>query len=81
MAAMGDKFPRLASVGNTIMVFGVSFQAAIMVLAAILTADFALRVWRRHGTRVVADLPKNLKIFLIAMTAAFLLILTRCIYR
>lgn len=81
IAAAGDRNPSLASVGNTIMIFGVSFQAAIMVLAGLLTADFALRIGRRHGAHAFADLPRYLKIFLSAMTAAFFLILTRCIYR
>ncbi|KAH7317599.1 RTA1 like protein-domain-containing protein [Rhexocercosporidium sp. MPI-PUGE-AT-0058] len=81
VAAAGDRNPSLASVGNTIMIFGVSFQAAIMVLAGLLTADFALRIGRRHGAHVFADLPRDLKFFLSAMTAAFFLILTRCIYR
>jgi hypothetical protein len=81
VAAAGDKNPSLASVGNAIMIFGVSFQAVIMVLAGILSADFAIRICKRHGTGVFTALQKNLKIFLLGMTAAFLLILTRCIYR
>lgn len=81
VAAAGDRNPSLASVGNAIMIFGVSFQAVIMVLAGLLTADLALRIGRRHGARVFADLPRDLKIFLLAIMAAFLLILTRCIYR
>ena len=81
VSAMGDKHPSLASVGNAIMIFGVSFQAVIMILAGLLTTDFALRSGRRHGARVFADLPRDLKIFLLALLAAFFMILTRCIYR
>ncbi|KAB5572785.1 RTA1 like protein-domain-containing protein [Coniochaeta sp. 2T2.1] len=81
LAATGEKNPSLGSAGNTIMIFGVSFQAAIMVVAGLLAADFALRIGRRHGARVFSLLPRDLKIFLLAMTAAFFLILTRCIYR
>ncbi|GAB1309933.1 Sphingoid long-chain base transporter RSB1 [Madurella fahalii] len=81
VASMSDRYPSLGSIGNTIMIFGVSFQAAIMVVAGILAADFTLRIGRRHGADVFALLPRNLRIFLLAMTAAFFLILTRCIYR
>ena len=81
VAAAGDSNPSLADVGNAIMIFGVSFQAAIMLVAGVLNADFAWRIVRRHGSRVFADLPRDLKIFLLAVMAAFLLILTRCIYR
>ncbi|KAH8881107.1 hypothetical protein GQ53DRAFT_832638 [Thozetella sp. PMI_491] len=56
LAAMGDANHTLASVGNTLMVFGVSFQAAIMVIAATLTADFALRISRRHGAYVIPEM-------------------------
>ncbi|EHL00104.1 putative Sphingoid long-chain base transporter RSB1 [Glarea lozoyensis 74030] len=45
------------------------------------TSDFTIRICKRHGTGVFTALQKNLKIFLLGMTAAFLLILTRCIYR
>jgi hypothetical protein len=81
VASMSDKNPSLGSIGYTIMIFGVSFQAAIMVVAALLAADFTLRIGRRHGAHVFALLPRNLKIFLLAMTAAFFFILTRCLYR
>ncbi|KAF2467758.1 RTA1-domain-containing protein [Lindgomyces ingoldianus] len=81
LASTAEKNPSLGSVGNTIMIFGVSFQAVIMAIAGLLTADFTLRIGRRHGTHVFADLPKDLRTFLLAMTAAFVLILARCIYR
>ncbi|MAD82233.1 MAG: hypothetical protein CL912_04660 [Deltaproteobacteria bacterium] len=81
VAAAGDRIPSLADIGNAIMIFGVSFQAVIMLVAAVLTVDFAWRIVRRHVSRVFADLPRDLKIFLLAMMAAFLLILTRCVYR
>lgn len=82
LASMSERNPSLGSVGNTVMIIGVAFQAAVMVVAALLAADFALRIGRRHGgARVFALLPRDLRIFLLAMTAAFFLILTRCIYR
>lgn len=81
LASMSEKNPSLASIGNTVMIFGVSFQAATMVVAGLLAADFILRIGRRHGADVFGLLPRKLKIFLLAMTAAFFLILTRCIYR
>ncbi|KAH7420188.1 RTA1 like protein-domain-containing protein [Cadophora sp. MPI-SDFR-AT-0126] len=81
VSAAGENNASLASVGNAIMIFGVSFQAVIMILAGIATTDFALRIGRRHGAGVYADLPNDLKTFLLGMTAAFFLILTRCIYR
>lgn len=71
----------LANIGTIIMVFGVSFQAVIMGIAGALAADFALRIRRRHGTRMFRHLSKNLRLFLWSMTAAFFLILGRCIYR
>ena len=81
VASMAEKNPSLGTVGYTIMVFGVSFQAGIMVIAMVLAADFALRVGRRHGADVFSLLPRDLKIFLGAMTATFIFILTRCLYR
>jgi len=81
LSAAGEKTPSLASAGNTIMIFGVSFQAVIMLIAGSLSMDFALRVRRRQGKHVSAALPRDLKIFLWAMVAVFFFILTRCIYR
>ncbi|KAF1953069.1 RTA1-domain-containing protein [Byssothecium circinans] len=81
LASMGDTNPSLAKVGNGIMIFGVTFQAVTMGVAGILAIDFGLRIRRRQGAHVFEELPKNLKIFLLTMAAAFLLILTRCIYR
>ncbi|KAF2006638.1 hypothetical protein P154DRAFT_529667 [Amniculicola lignicola CBS 123094] len=52
-----------------------------MVVAGLLAADFTLRIGRRHGAHVFSLLPRDVKTFLLAMTAAFFLVLTRCIYR
>lgn len=81
IASMSERNPSLGSVGNTVMIFGVSFQAAIMAVAGLLAADFALRIARRHGADVFGLLPGRLRVFLLAITAAFFLVLTRCIYR
>jgi hypothetical protein len=83
VAAMGGDWadPGLASLGNIIMIVGVAFQAVVMAVAGVLATDFAMRIRRRQGAYVFQNLPRNLKIFLLSMVAAFLLILTRCIYR
>ncbi|KAF2111484.1 RTA1 like protein-domain-containing protein [Lophiotrema nucula] len=81
MSSMTDTNPSLGKAGNTIMVAGVSFQAAVMFLAGILATDFAIRLYRKQGVNAYRDLPKDLKIFLLSMMAAFLMILARCIYR
>lgn len=81
IASMAERTPSLGTVGNTIMVVGVSFQAVIMFVAGLLATDFALRLYRRQGADVYGKLPKDLKIFLLAMMTAFLLILARCFYR
>ncbi|KAK3368380.1 RTA1 like protein-domain-containing protein [Podospora didyma] len=81
VASMSERDPKFGSIGTAIMIFGVSFQAVVMAVAGLLVADFTLRVGRRHGADVFALLQRRLRIFLLAMTAALLLILTRCIYR
>ncbi|KAF4986785.1 hypothetical protein FDECE_15775 [Fusarium decemcellulare] len=82
VASMGsDGKPGLATAGNAIMIAGVTFQAVVMIIAGVLATDFGLRIRRRQGSYVFKRLPRDLKIFLVSMTAAFLLILTRCIYR
>jgi hypothetical protein len=63
------------------MIAGVTFQAVVMIIAGVLTVDFGMRIRRRQGAHVFKHLPRDLKVFLLSMTAAFLLILTRCIYR
>jgi hypothetical protein len=73
--------PGLATLGNTIMIVGVAFQAVVMMIAGVLATDFAMRVRRRQGTHMFGNLPQKLRFFLESMTAAFLLILARCIYR
>ncbi|KAF5626150.1 sphingoid long-chain base transporter RSB1 [Fusarium sp. NRRL 52700] len=80
LAAMTEKNPSLATVGRVVMVFGVTFQAVIMAIAGILTADFVFRMHRERGS-VFRHLPKGLNIFLISLTVVFLLVLTRCVYR
>jgi hypothetical protein len=81
LAATADANPNLGTIGNAIMIFGVSFQAVIMIIAGLLSLDFTLRIVKRHHGRVFTDLSRDLKIFLIAMTVAFFTILARCIYR
>ncbi|KAM0552428.1 hypothetical protein ACHAPJ_007989 [Fusarium lateritium] len=81
LSSMGDKNPGLASAGTGIMIAGVSFQAVVMAIAGILATDFALRMRRRQRGSVFRKLPKDFKIFLVSLTTAFLVILTRCIYR
>ena len=81
LSSMGTTNPSLGTAGNTIMVAGVSFQAVVMFVAGALATDFAMRLFRREGAIVYKTLPKDLKIFLWCMTAAFVLILARCFYR
>lgn len=83
VAAMGDDGkPGFSTAGNAIMISGVTFQAIVMIVAGILTTDFALRFRRRQGQmHAIRYLPQDLKIFFSSMLGAFLLILTRCIYR
>jgi hypothetical protein len=81
IASMGGTNPSLATVGDIIMIVGVTFQAVIMLIAGVLATDFAMRIRRRQGEHVFRDLPRNLRTFLLSMVAAFVLILTRCIYR
>jgi hypothetical protein len=81
LSSMGSTNPNLGTVGNSIMVAGVSFQAAVMFLAGGLATDFAVRLYRREGAIVYKSLPKDMKIFLGCMLPAFLLILARCFYR
>ncbi|KFA55208.1 hypothetical protein S40293_09699 [Stachybotrys chartarum IBT 40293] len=77
----GDGNAGLATAGNAIMVAGVAFQAIVMVIAGVLATDFTVRMRRRQSGPTFSRLPKDLKIFLCSMNAAFLLILARCIYR
>lgn len=83
IAAMGAEAfsPALPTVGKAVMIFGVSFQALIMIIAGCLATDFALRLRRRRGSQVFARLQWRLKVFLLSMMAAFFFVLTRCLYR
>ncbi|KAK0110077.1 hypothetical protein ONS95_002733 [Cadophora gregata] len=75
------------NMGNNIMVAGVSFQAATMVVCGLLAADFAYSLYRHRGERKTAaqgTSPRGAKAFqfyLACFVTAFLAILTRCIYR
>jgi hypothetical protein len=71
----------LVTAGRALMIAGVAFQAVIMLIAGALATDFTMRMCRRQSTLVLRNLPKDLKIFLCSMIAAFILILARCIYR
>jgi hypothetical protein len=83
LASMGSDgtHASLANTGNTIMILGVTFQAVTMGVAGLLAVDFTLRLFRKKGTQMFQQLPQKLRIFLISMTAAFVMILIRCIYR
>ena len=81
MASMAEQHPTLGTAGTIVMITGVTLQAVVMSIAGSLAADFGLRVRRREGPGAFRDLSRNLRIFLWSMTAAFLLILARCIYR
>lgn len=81
LASIGERNPSLGTAGIIIMVTGVTFQAVVMGVAGCLATDFAIRFRRRQATGAFKSLPRNLQVFLLSMSAAFLLILTRCIYR
>ncbi|KAL2069249.1 hypothetical protein VTL71DRAFT_15587 [Oculimacula yallundae] len=73
--------------GNKIMVAGVTFQAVVMVVCALLSIDFAITLYRHRGERkeTVRDAsargPKAFQFYMVSFIVAFLAILTRCIYR
>jgi hypothetical protein len=81
LAAAAEKNPSLGTAGTAIMITGVTFQAVVMGVAGVLAIDFAVRYRRMQGKGVFKALPRNITIFLVSMTVAFLLILARCIYR
>ena len=78
---------KMMDMGNKIMIAGVSFQAATMVVCGFLSLDFTYSLYRHRGERkqiVHNTSPKSAKAFqfyLICFVIAFLTILTRCIYR
>ena len=79
-----------ADQGKDIMIAGLVFQVITMTAYISLTADFAIRTWRRM--RVLGDAALELRYsslrtsfrfraFLCALALATLLIFTRCVYR
>lgn len=73
--------------GNSIMVAGISFQMATMVVCGLLSLEFAYNLYRHRRERkemVRVASPKGEKgfqFYMICFVVAFLAILTRCIYR
>lgn len=84
--AAGDNL-RLANIGNNIMVAGLCIQVATMTVCAILSIDFALRVYRSQSReeKVVREgeeqSPRAFKLFLVCFIIAFITIFIRSIYR
>ncbi|KAJ9604738.1 hypothetical protein H2200_010852 [Cladophialophora chaetospira] len=71
-------------IGNAVMIAGIAFQAGIMALAGLLAVAFVVRRARHmYGSFAKPSSPKEEKraLYLLCMTAAYIFILIRCIYR
>ncbi len=88
--------PKLLDAGNGLIVAGISFQVATMVVCGVLAADFFLRFLKTKPgstaqekpdkTPYEKDLhdgkkPTKFRIFCIAIVFAYVTVLIRCIYR
>jgi hypothetical protein len=76
--------------GNRIMIAGLAFQVATMLLFLILAADFAWRMYTRQGVLQVTALEHQraqlrrswpFRACIAALTLSTLLIFTRCVFR
>ncbi|KFY61754.1 hypothetical protein V496_04912 [Pseudogymnoascus sp. VKM F-4515 (FW-2607)] len=78
---------KMLDMGNSIMVAGVSFQAATMVVCGLLSLDFVYNLYRHRGERketvqnTSSRSAKAFQFYLVCFVVAFVAILTRCIYR
>ena len=71
-------------IGNGVMIAGIAFQAGTMAVAGLLAAVFVVRRARNmYSAYAMPSSPKENKraLFLLFFTAAYTLILIRCIYR
>lgn len=71
--------------GTNLMIVGVCWQVATLVVFACLVADYAVRTSRSWGTVSVEAKSllgkKSFKAFLVAVAVAFFTIFCRCVYR
>jgi hypothetical protein len=76
--------------GNNIMIAGLAFQVATLLLFILLAVDFAWRTYSRRGILQVTALEHQraqlhrswpFRAFLVALSLSTLLIFTRCVFR
>jgi hypothetical protein len=82
-AGKTEKNTKLADAGNSIMMAGIAFQVATMVICGLLAADFGFSLWRssRREQRNLGRVSPKAKAFFAAVALAYITILIRCIYR
>jgi hypothetical protein len=85
MAGAADDDEAMRDLGTNLMIAGIVWQVATLLVFGILVVDYAFRTWRAWGS--VSDSAKILfsqrkfKNFLISVWLAFLAIFARCVYR
>lgn len=85
LASAADGPGALLSAGNNVMISGLAFQVATMLAFGVLSAEYLLRVRRNPGAvnPATAELraSRRFRGFLAALTAAYVAVLIRCVYR
>ena len=82
--AAGKEDTDLLNIGNNIIIAGISFQVATMIICGLLAGDFGIRL-ARQGRRRSYDKPRNsdwkAHYFFAAVVFSYLTLLVRCVYR
>ncbi|KIW01540.1 uncharacterized protein PV09_07018 [Verruconis gallopava] len=83
VAVAGKSKPHLATIGNDIIVAGISFQVVTMGVCGLFAIDYAFRLWKSKKAsgfafRVRLSRPH---VFCITSALAYVFVLIRCIYR
>ena len=85
IAATADDNGNMLEVGDNLMIAGLAFQVFTLIVFALLSLDFFLKVWKNKNelNPSTNQLRSSLgfKLFLAALFTSYLTILVRCVYR
>ncbi|KAH7070307.1 RTA1 like protein-domain-containing protein [Paraphoma chrysanthemicola] len=85
MAAMADPGEKIGDVGTNLMIAGIIWQVIVLVIFALIVAEYSYRTYQRRNILTHDALQlwasRSFKLYCGAVVAAYLFILVRCAYR
>lgn len=85
IAATSNNNDNLRNVGDDLMMTGISWQVATLLIFGVIVVDYIIRRWKDHiplskeASATIKD--RKFRLLVVALVIAYLAVFTRCVYR